>query len=147
MENPITELELLTLNGRSKSYLRETAKWSQFLAIIGFVGIGLMIVFALFAGTIFSAIPQAQAMPFDLGIVMTITYLILALLYFLPVYYLYQFSSKMKTALLTKNDETLSDAFEILKSHYKYVGVFTIIILSLYALAFVSLIFVGAFAS
>lgn len=146
MENPITELEQLTLNGRSKSFLRETAKWSKFLSIIGFVGIGLMIVFALFAGAIFSAIPQAKAMPFDLGIVMTITYLILAAVYFFPIYYLYQFSTKMKTALLTKNDDTLSDAFEVLKSHYKFVGVFTIIILSLYALALISSIFVGVFA-
>ena len=146
MENPITQLEQLTLNGKAKSFLRETAKWCKFLSIVGFVGIGLMIVFALFAGTIFSALPQAQTIPFDLGLAMTITYLILAALYFFPVYYLYQFSGKMKAALFTKNDDTLADAFEVLKSHYKFVGVFTIIILSLYILAFVSSIFVGALA-
>jgi len=50
------------------------------------------------------------------------------------VYYLLQFSRKMKKALITKNNETLASAFEKLKSHYKFIGVFTIITLSLYAL-------------
>jgi hypothetical protein len=53
------------------------------------------------------------------------------------VYYLFQFSSKMKKALATKNDETLASAFKMLKSHYKFIGVFTIITLSLYALLFI----------
>lgn len=146
MQNAITELEQLTLNGKAKGFLRETAKWAKFLSILGFIGIGLMIVFSLFAGTLFNAIPEAQAIPFDVGLVMTISYLVFAALYFFPVYYLYQFSSKMKTALLTKNDDTLSDAFEVLKSHYKFIGVLTIILLSLYLLVFVSSIFIGAFA-
>ena len=45
-----------------------------------------------------------------------------------------QFSTKMKKALASKNDETLADAFQMIKSHYKFLGVFTIITLSLYAL-------------
>jgi hypothetical protein len=146
MENSITQLEQLTLNGKAKSFLRETAKWAKFLSIIGFISIGLMIIFAFFAGIIFNNIPQTQTIPFDFGLVMTITYIILAALYFFPVYYLYQFSAKMKAALLTKNDETLADAFEVLKSHYKFVGVLTIIILSLYVLAIISSIFIGALA-
>ena len=52
----------------------------------------------------------------------------------------------MKAALSTKNDDTLSDAFEVLKSHYKFVGVFTIIILSLYALVFLFAMLGLAFA-
>jgi hypothetical protein len=40
----------------------------------------------------------------------------------------------MKKALVEKNEDTLAKAFEMLKSHYKFIGVFTIITLSLYAL-------------
>ncbi|MCI2228331.1 DUF5362 domain-containing protein [Polaribacter sp. MSW13] len=137
MENPITQLEQLTLNGRSKSFLKETAKWSFFLSIVGFISLGFLVLLAIFAGAIFNDIPEAKQVPFDLGMVMTIIYLIMAILYFFPIFYLFKFSKKMKLALLTKNDETLSDAFEMLKSHYKFIGVFTIILLSLYALIFI----------
>jgi hypothetical protein len=146
MENAITELEQLTLTGASKSFLRETAKWAKFLAIIGFIGVGLMLLGSFFVGAIYSNIPQAASLPFDLGIFVTVLYLIIAILYFFPMYYLVQFSNKMKAALLTKNDDTLASAFELLKSHYKFIGVFTIIILSLYVLLIVVSIF-GAILS
>ena len=141
MENPITQLEQLTLNSQSKSFLKETAKWSSFLAILGFIGIGLMVLLGLFAGAIFSAIPEAQEMPFDFGTSMTVVYLLLALIYFFPVMYLYKFAKRMKLALATKNDENLAAAFESLKSHYKFIGVFTIIMMSLYVLLIVVSLF------
>lgn len=143
--NPITELEQLTLNTSAKSFLKETAKWAFFLSIIGFIGIAFLVVLALFSGVIFSAIPQAQQVPFDLGIAMTIVYLLFAVLYFFPVYYLMQFSNKMKKALATKDDEILADAFQVLKSHYKFIGVFTIITMSLYVMVIVVSIVSGAF--
>ncbi|TMM31165.1 hypothetical protein FDT66_04135 [Polaribacter aestuariivivens] len=146
MENPITQLEQLTLNSASKSFLRETAKWTYFLSILGFIGLALMVVFSFFAGALFNSLPETQAMPFDFGPVMTIIYLIMALIYFFPVYYLFQFSTKMKMALRSKNDEDLANAFEKLKSHYKFLGVFTIIILSIYFLFFLLAMIGVAFA-
>ena len=133
----LTELEELTLNNRSKSFLRETSKWAFFLSILGFIGIGLMIILGVFAGAIFNNMPNAENLPFDMATAMSTFYLVMALIYFFPVYYLLMFSRKMKSALLTKNNDTLSDAFELLKSHYKFMGVFTIIILSLYLLGII----------
>ena len=132
--NPMTELEQLTINTKSKSFLKETAKWAFFLSILGFIGIGLMVLLGVFSSVIFNAIPQAKLVPFDLGLAMTFTYLFFAIIYFFPVYYLMKFSTKMKQALAIKNDETLADAFDVLKSHYKFIGVFSIITLSLYAM-------------
>lgn len=137
IHNPITQLEQLTLTSASKSFLRETAKWAKFLAIIGFVLTGLLLVFAIFASTIFDMIPKTQGIPNEIGLTMVIPFLILAIVYFFPMYYLLQFSNKIKRALATKNDATLASALEALKSHYKFIGVFTIITLSLYALLFV----------
>ncbi len=135
--NPITQLEQITINSKSKSFLKEITKWAFFLSIIGFVGIAFMVVLAVFSSVIFSAIPQVQQMPFDFSLMMTIMYLVLAILYFFPVYYLLKFSTKMKKALASKNDETLADALEMLKSHYKFIGVFTIITISLYTMLFI----------
>ena len=140
MHNPITQLEQLTLTSASKSFLKETAKWAFFLSIMGFIMIALMLVIAIFSNTIFGMAAAMQpGVPENIGMIMTITYLILGLIYFFPVYYLLQFSNKMKKALSTKNDETLAKAFEMLKSHYKFIGVFTIITISLYVLMIVVL--------
>jgi len=138
INNPITQLEQLTLTSASKSFLKETAKWAKFLAILGFVFIGLMVVFALFSTTIFDLASKMQeGVPANLGLIMAVVYLVLAVIYFFPVYYLLQFSNKMKKALSTKDDEILAKAFEMLKSHYKFIGVFTIITISLYVLLIV----------
>ncbi|PQJ82963.1 hypothetical protein BTO16_03915 [Polaribacter glomeratus] len=144
MGNPITQLEQLTLNSNAKSFLKETAKWAFFLSIMGFIGIGFLVILAIFSNIIFSAIPQAKLVPFDLGFAMTILYLLFAVLYFFPVYYLMQFSTKMKKALATKNDETLAESFKVLKSHYKFIGVFTIIAMSLYIMLIVVSIISGS---
>ena len=134
MQSPITQLEQLTLTSASKQFLKETAKWAFFLSIIGFLLIFLMLVFAIFANTIFGMIAMQPGIPENIGMIMTITYLVLAVIYFFPVYYLIQFANKMKKAIATKNDETLAASFEMLKSHYKFLGVFTIITISLYIL-------------
>lgn len=135
INNPITQLEQLTLTSTSKSFLKETAKWTNFLSILGFILIALMLVLAAFSTTIFNMVAKMQpGIPESLGLSLAITYLVLSIIYFFPVYYLLQFSRKMKKALITKNNEILASAFEKLKSHYKFIGVFTIITLSLYAL-------------
>ncbi len=134
MQNAITELEQLTLTSRAKGFLKETAKLCKFLSILGFIGLGLLFLSSFFISTIYGSMPQATSMPFNLGTAMTIFYMLMIVIYIFPLYYLYQFSVKLKKALTSKDDEVLASAFEMLKSHYKFVGVFTIIILSIYIL-------------
>jgi|TARA_B110000259_G_scaffold83079_1_gene97041 hypothetical protein len=135
MQNAIKELEQLTITSAAKGFLTETSKWCKFLSILGFVGLGLLLLSSFFINTIYSNMSQASAMPFNLGIVMTIVYVLIIAIYIFPIYYLYQFSVQLKKALISKDDETLASAFEMLKSHYKFTGVFSIIMLSIYVLA------------
>ena len=135
MQNAIKELEQLTITSGAKGFLTETSKWCKFLSILGFVGLGLLLLSSFFIYTIYSNMSQASAMPFNLGIVMTIVYVLIIAIYIFPIYYLYQFSIQLKKALISKDDETLASAFEMLKSHYKFTGVFSIIMLSIYVLA------------
>ena len=140
MNNPLTELEQLALNNRSKNYLKEISKWTFFLSIVGFIGVGFMIILGLFSnvlyGEAFNAIYKDE-LPLNFGWVMTIFYLVFAFIYFMPILYLFKFSRRLKQALSIKNDDKLADALEMLKSHYKFIGVLLIIILSLYAMLFV----------
>lgn len=137
MASPITQLEQLVLNSKSKIFLREISKWTFFFSIMGFVSIFLIVVIAILMGTVYAPmldmVAQQQGLQ-SLGVIVTITYLVMGVLYFMPVLYLFKFSKKMKSALLTKNDDILADAFENLKSHYKFIGVLTIIMISLYVL-------------
>jgi hypothetical protein len=137
MSEPIIQLAELKLTSEAKSYLKETAKWAFFLSIVGFIGIALLVIVALFANTIFDSLPQTQELPFNMGKFIAIIYLVMAAIYLFPVYYLMQFANKMKAALSLKEDDILTESFGMLKSHYKFMGVFTIIILSLYAMLFV----------
>ncbi|UAM99298.1 DUF5362 family protein [Polaribacter litorisediminis] len=147
MPNPITQLEQLTLNSNSKSFLREISKWTFFFAILGFLSSAFLIIAAILIATMyapmFEVLGQQQGIPF-LGFVGAAIYAVSGILYVVPVWYLFQFSRKMKLALATKNDDTLADAFMMLKSHFKFIGVFTIIVISLYVLLIVFSLVVGS---
>lgn len=131
----------LEINENNSGFLLETAKWTRFLSIVGFVGIGILILFGLLGGTFManmtSSMPGGTPVsPFFL----TILYLIMAAIYFAPVYYLWQFSAKLKTAITSASQYDLDSALEYLKSHYKYVGIVTIVVLSIYAFSFIMML-------
>lgn len=125
-----------TLNSEIKSYLAETAKWGYFLSIVGFIGIGFMVLAGLFMGSFMSTLGMGAAGLINPA-VFTVMYLIIAALYFFPVLYLFRFSTKMKVALRSDNEAELTTSFQNLKSLYKFMGILTAIILGLYALIFV----------
>lgn len=125
----------LQLTEESKSFLQETAKWAYFLSILGFIAVGFMVVLAIFMGTLFSKLGVfgARFGMMEGGFISAI-YLILALLYFFPMYYLFQFASKAKTAFKNVDNETLVSSFQYLKSHYKFMGIVAIVLLAFYGL-------------
>lgn len=131
----------LHLTEDAQSFLKETAKWAYFLAVLGFVGIGFLILLGLFIGTIFSSLGAfnqgISPMPMMGTSFITFLYLIMAGIYFFPVYYLYQFASKIKLALREKDNEKLSSSLEYLKSHYKFMGILALIMVSLYGVVFI----------
>jgi uncharacterized membrane protein YjgN (DUF898 family) len=134
----------LQLNSTALQFLKETAKWSYFLSILGFIGIGLMLVAAVFMATILGSMPTTGMGAFGaMQGMMSGIYVVMALLYFFPVYYLYKFASKMKSALSSKSTEELTDSIENLKSHYKFMGILAVIIISIYILILVGALIAG----
>lgn len=130
----------LELSELSISFLRETAKWARFLAIIGFICVAFMVVFALSVGAIFSAMATLSpefsalaAMPW----IYSVVYLLLAVVYAFPAYFLYKFSADTRVALEMRDSALLETGLRFLKSHYKFIGIMTIVIVVLYALLFV----------
>ncbi|SHM96785.1 DUF5362 family protein [Flavobacterium xinjiangense] len=146
-EHSVIESFEMRLSESAKDFLKETAKWAYYLSILGYLGIGFIIFAALFAGTLFSAMgkinPAMGAMGSSFGIVMAFVYFLIGLLYFFPVYYLNKFASNAKAAIKNNDAETLTTSLQYLKSHYKYIGIMTLVIFSLYLLMFVGMIVGG----
>lgn len=138
METLDNNLNQNTLSNASKGFILETAKWAKFLAIIGFVMLGLMaigVLFMLVAGATLINSPLSGTSG-SIGMVSFI-YIAMIALYFFPTYYLYQFATKIKSGLSDGNGSNIDAGFENLKSTFKFMGILMIIVLSLYGLIFI----------
>ena len=136
----------LQLDQPSTAYLGEAAKWAKFLAIMGFIFCGIMIVIALFAGSIIGAAMSAtgggMSSMFGTGF-FTIFYILFAAVYFLPCLYLFRFASQMQDAIRDHEQNKLQGSFKNLKSLFRFVGILTIIILAFYILMVLGVMIVG----
>jgi len=130
----------LMLTEAAKEFLRETAKWAKFLAIVGFVFIGIVVIIALFAGSIMATAMASldEVSPGGSGVFggtfITILYIGIGLMYFMPTLYLYRFATKTQKALLNENSQLLTGGIEQLKSCFKFIGILMIVVLAFYAL-------------
>jgi hypothetical protein len=127
LENKRIEIEQETLN-----HLNTTRKWAMFLAIIGFIILGLIVVIGLIAGTFLTAFNSGEK---ALGIpesLMFVPILILAVIYFFPVLFLFRFSKHTSHAIQTLDKLELHKAIKNLKFCFAYIGILIIIIFSLY---------------
>lgn len=143
MENNDSSLFELQIDQPVISYLSETAKWGKFLAIMGFIGCGFMLIFGVFANSMMSDLSSMGAT--DMSVTITrFLYIGMALLYFLPCLYLINFSSKMQKALRANDQIQLTESFKNLKSCYKFMGIMTIIFIALFVLIFIGAIVVAS---
>lgn len=129
------ELQITPL---AQGFLKETAKWALFLSILGFIGLGFLILGGLSmiaAGSMIDSVAGGMgAMGMFSGLTLGLVYLVFAILYFFPIYYLYKFASNTKQALQNNNTEKLTSSLESLKSHYKFMGILAILMIVFYIL-------------
>ena len=144
MDSANTNLFELQVDPASQMYLRDTAKWAKFLAIIGFIMCGLIILIGIFASSVFTAMGSRfgneGTFPAAMGGFLAFVYICVAVVAFFPYLFLLKFSNHMLRALRNNDQQQLTSSFRNLKACYKYVGILTIIFLTLYILMF---LFVG----
>ncbi len=142
-ENNVPEL---IITNEIKSFLSETAKWANFIAIVGFVFVGLtmltMVGVLLFAGSMASELSTMSAGV--AGIFPLIFYTIFMGIAFIPILYLYKFAQNMKRALKYDDSNALRESFMYMKSHYKFYGILTAIVTGIYVLIFLVALLGGA---
>ncbi|SIN83884.1 DUF5362 family protein [Chitinophaga niabensis] len=145
METP--NLFELSIDEASSGFLNETSRWAKFLSIVGFVMVGFMVLISLSIIGLGSSNALIEASFQNAGysspMMVGVIYLVMAVISIFPYLYLFQFGSRMKAALHGSDQNALNSAFSSLKSSFKFVGVFTIIMLAFLILAFVVMIVVA----
>ena len=121
-------------------YLNETARWTRFLSILGFIFCGLIALASITLGSYFSGLmANAYGGASVLGgAFFTVIYLLCALFLFFPTLFLYRFSLKIRKAVSSNDQVQMTDAFKNLKSYFKFHGIVAIVVLSFYALVIVA---------
>lgn len=127
----------LQVDQQATQYLSDAAKWAKFLSIVGFILTGIMVIAALFAGSLLSSLPQMEGMETIGGGAITAIYLFGAVIWFFPCLYLYRFSDKAQAAIRSTEQHALNSSLKNLKSCFRFMGIFTIVMLCIYAVIFV----------
>ena len=118
--------------------LNQTKKWTMFVSILGFIFLGLMILLVLVTFTIFS---DNESSGFSASSLLPL--LLLTIVYFFPIYFLYQFSSYSKQAIVKGDSKILTTAFKYLRKHYQFMGILIIIVFGLYIILGVIMLLTG----
>ena len=127
------------VSSRSADMLRQTKPWVRFLGIMAFIGSGLMILAGLlFAGLGASASRNPVFGPMaGMGGMMGAVYIGLGALYIVPGIFLNRYATHIGNTLSTGGAEDLERALEAQKSFWKFAGILTLVILSIYTLIFI----------
>ena len=126
--------EELKLTELTKTSLLKAMKWLKFFAVLGVIGIILLIVMAV----IFMIIPGQM----DLGgykWIVSVLYLLIALLYIYPVRKAFAIVSNTRKAINMNDQMSLELAAKDFHAVLKFYGVLTIIALVVYALILIGI--------
>jgi len=141
------EPEVLIITEDIRSYIYETAKWANFLSIVGFIFTALMVLCTFAVGAFMSLMDNAMgaANPYaPLGTAgLTVILLFCALIYFYPSLLLFKYANAAKKAVLFADQATLSVAMSKMKSFFKFWGILMIVALAFYGLVFLFGIIAG----
>ena len=155
MEHGQTSLLDLQVDQQCAAYLLETAKWNRFLAIVWFIICGLMIIFSLFAGTmfatLFSTMPGMEGsgrfFGASAGIFITVIYLVMAVIQLIPTIFRYKFANQALSAVRTNDQALFNRSINNLRLYSKFWGILTIIIIAFYVIGFIMALIGGALVS
>lgn len=133
------QLPNLQITENAKSYLKTTSTWSAFFAVICFIAIGFMIlsgITTLVSGSFLSSFNEFSYLGMghifsSISIFIGIFYIVLGIIIIFPALYLYRYSKSITNALKENNSLSLEKAMQNMKSFWRFLGIFTIISISL----------------
>lgn len=134
--------EQTALSEQAYTHLRKSGGWAMFLAILGFLGAGIMILsgVGLSAMSGFGGNELSEFMPFR-PIMLGLLYLGIGLIYLIPIIYLYRFAQKAREIGQSRHLPGLEQVLQLQFRVYQITGIMVILFIVLYIViifAFVS---------
>lgn len=135
------------IDAQMRDFLLESARWMKFIAIIGFIACGLILLGGLFmmmvgssrsmrrSGLMLMRGPSPAAIGFG--------YIIGAVIGFFPFNHMFRAALGIANGLIMGDHSALMDGMANMKSYFRFRGIATIIGLSLYALMLLFMIMAG----
>jgi mannose/fructose/N-acetylgalactosamine-specific phosphotransferase system component IIC len=117
--------------------LNTSRKWTMFLAVTGYIFLGLFVVLGLLAGTFLTTFKSTET---GMGIPESFTLIaipVTAVILFFPGFFLIRYSKYMSHAAQHYDKVLLLRAFKNLKNYFAYIGILIIIFLAVYIIALV----------
>lgn len=129
--------------------LRGTRPWVLLFAILGFLGAALMVIAGLFillggGASMFAGLGEEGAAAGGMMIGLGVVYLLMGLLYFLPCLYLLRYAGRIRSMLQGGGEAALVAALDQQRRFWRLVGIYTVVILALYAVGLVVFALVAA---
>lgn len=144
MEQTNANLFDLQIDPQSQSYLAETAKWAKFIAIVSFVMVGFIIIGLFSAAALMATDTFVDSGMGNYGSGFFVGVgIVMVLLVVVPNIFLFRFANKMQLALRHNHQPSLITAFSNIKSCYKFIGIFYLVIISIWVLSFIVGLFAG----
>ena len=126
----------LAVDEAGRAYFLETVRWTKFLAIIGFILVGLIMIggvsMLLFSPAFGTPVYGIISGPFIFAL-----YVAMGALYIYPVTCLYRFSTLIKRAIVSNNQAQFNNALRYQRNLFKFLGILTILLIVLYAVAII----------
>jgi amino acid transporter len=132
MENN-TDNRKIEISQETIKYLDTLRKWSMFLAVSGFIFLGLIIVMGIIAGTFLTAFNHTGRNTLGLpDLVLMAGFVGLILINLFPIFYLFRFSVHTSNAVSNNDSAELTKAVRYLKRFFLYLGILLITLIILY---------------
>ena len=127
-ENAHEPLISLQVDYDAGNSLKETARWTKFISILGFICVALVLLALVFAGSIITSL-YARLLPgvdAFAGILMFLIVLVVAIFGFM-VFLLYRFSTLVRKGIETHDQASFNRGLGALKLYFIFTGVFAIL--------------------
>jgi len=130
-------------SGAMSASLTATKPWVRFMAVVGFVLAGLLVLFSLI---LLAMSPFMEGGPV-FGAVMSLVYLLGAVLYIIPCLYLNRFASSIVVMTRGGGPRAMAEALDHQRRFWRAVGIITIVSLCFYALVIFAAVVFGVVAA
>lgn len=114
---------------RTAQILQGTKPWVQFLGVLCFVTVGLMLIQGLFSIYVFATMDSrvANGIPFPMTALFPLVYIFYSALYVYPGLKLWNYGRAIRTTLVSRRSGDLESALELQRSFFRFIGILIIV--------------------